>query len=57
MTLATGAPLTHAAYLGSVATALELKQVGNIPINVDALGQSVCARRELAHLDLEPALA
>ncbi len=47
LTLATGASVAHAAYLGSAAAALEISKLGNIPIKGDALRCWVSRRSEL----------
>ena len=48
LTLATGADLLQAAYLGSAAAALEVAALGNVPIDRDRLRAWIATRRELA---------
>jgi rfaE bifunctional protein kinase chain/domain/rfaE bifunctional protein nucleotidyltransferase chain/domain len=47
LSLAAGAPLMHAAYLGNAAAALEIMQLGNVPIDAASLGQWIARRAEL----------
>ncbi|HEY0008084.1 MAG TPA: hypothetical protein VGB55_05130, partial [Tepidisphaeraceae bacterium] len=37
LALATGATLQQAAFIGSLAAAVEIGQVGNVPVNADAI--------------------
>lgn len=46
--LTTGAPLTHAGYLGSAAASLAIARVGNQPVTRDQLLAMLIARPELA---------
>jgi sugar/nucleoside kinase (ribokinase family) len=44
LTLAAGGSLQAAALLGSMAAAIEVAQIGNIPVSAEELIQSICAR-------------
>ncbi len=48
LSLAAGAGLMHAAYLGNAAAALELSELGNVPISSGALHRWISQRTELA---------
>ncbi|MCH7526185.1 MAG: hypothetical protein IID39_01990, partial [Planctomycetes bacterium] len=48
LTLATGASLMHAAYLGNAAAALEIAKLGNLPIDGAPLRRWISGRSELA---------
>lgn len=62
LAISAGASPMQAAYLGSLAAALELRRMGNIPIDRGAMAQSLRARPELRaglppEMPIEPALA
>ncbi|MBI1825696.1 MAG: adenylyltransferase/cytidyltransferase family protein [Planctomycetes bacterium] len=51
LALAAGASLTHAAYLGNAAAAIEVGQLGNHPVESDRLREWLSARSELIPSD------
>lgn len=53
LALAAGAGLSHAAYLGNLAAAIEIARLGNIPVEADVLRRELRLRPEL-HWEPEP---
>ncbi|NJL32242.1 MAG: hypothetical protein HC898_11845, partial [Phycisphaerales bacterium] len=57
LALSAGATLTQAGYLGSLAAALELAQLGNVPVTTERLLIALGQRPELENLHLGDSLA